>query len=122
MVKIVCELVIRHPDGEPDITCPSFVCDWCEQKIINARMGLYKWREVDGKATDEPIVVLHKGRCDDLHTQATGMEYPWNELPDLLGFLINNSGLQWKDMIDNSCPDEQLKDVAHVVRQRSKPA
>lgn len=33
----------RHQRGEPDITRPAVICDWCGQEIERAEQGMYVW-------------------------------------------------------------------------------
>lgn len=122
MIKI--ELEIRHPQGLPDIFCPVFVCDYCKQKIEDAARGIYHYRaDKDGYPLDKSVEVYHKGHCHDLaeakELAETGEKlWSWLELRDLIGFLTNNTGLKWANLIREYCPNEDLKVVQQVVRNR----
>jgi hypothetical protein len=122
MIKI--ELEIRHHQGEEDIFCPIFVCDYCDQKIGDAGMGIYHYRvNKEGHPLDEKVEIYHKGHCHDSAKAKECAEtgevlWPWLELKDLIGFLVNNTGLKWTRLIDDYCPDKHLREVQQVVKQR----
>src|SRR5215469_3758882 len=119
MIKI--ELEIRHHQGEPDIFCPIFVCDHCGQKIENAEEGMYHYRDDEkGTPLDESIKLYHKRPCSyqaEMEERKQGRKgFPWNELRDLIGYLVNNSGLKWHKLISEYCDDEDLKAIKQVLR------
>ena len=48
-IRLVLEQ--RHQRGEPDITRPAVICDWCGKEIERAEQGMYVW---DGRLENEP--------------------------------------------------------------------
>ena len=63
-------LVIQFHD---DLSCPTIVCDWCQEPITDAGLGGYFFpfsSRTDG--TTVPITFLHKGGCDDAYKQHLG--------------------------------------------------
>jgi hypothetical protein len=123
MIKI--ELVIRHPEGKPDITCPVLVCDYCGEKIDSANKAICHWREGSpGEVKDGTLLIYHKGACNHLAEQqeredgATG--FPWWPMDWLYGYLINNTGVKWSRLIEDFCPPDQLTEVKKTVRELKK--
>lgn len=115
------ELVIRHPEGKPDITCPIFVCDFCRKKIEHLWQGMYHWKEDEkGRPIAGSVVILHKERCADIIEAREGKITPWAELRWLLGYLPNNYDVSWAKLIEEYCPDDQLKQVRTAVQKRLK--
>lgn len=117
MIKM--ELLIRHPQGKPDLSCPIFVCDICNKKIERIEEGMYHWHEEGFLPTDEPIMILHKKPCSYI-LESREKITPWVELRELLGYLPNNSGMPWAKLIERYCPDDQLREVKAQVQKRLK--
>jgi hypothetical protein len=122
MIKV--ELEVRHPQGLPDIFCPVFICDYCGRKIDRIGMGIYHYRaDKKGYPLDKSIEIYHKGSCHDSaeakEFEETGeILWSWLELRDLIGFLANNTGLKWTKLIEEYCPDEELRDVQYIIKKR----
>src|SRR5215831_4826261 len=81
-------LVIQFHDG---LSCPTVICDACEQPIEDAREGGYFFPRVareEGRTV--PIFYLHKGACDRAFIgQRPWLEW-WGELRELPLFLARN--------------------------------
>jgi hypothetical protein len=118
---IELELVVRHPQGEPDIYRPIFVCDFCGKKIENLRRGLYYWKW-DEKCIPVPgtLKMIHKGDCVRA-VEARGEEVkPCDELGTLIGWLPNSYNASWSDLLMYDCPSEQLQQVQATIQKRLK--
>lgn len=123
MIKI--ELVIRHPEGKPDLSCPVFICDYCGEKIEKASQGLCHWKETSpGVIDDGTLLMYHKGDCDHLAEQQErengARTYSWWPLDWLCGYLINNTEIKWSRFIENFCPPDQIMEVKKTVRELKK--
>ncbi|GCE18961.1 hypothetical protein [Dictyobacter kobayashii] len=123
MIKI--ELLIRHPQGEPDLFCPVFICDYCGRKIEKASQGMYHYRQDERwQPKNESILIYHKRPCSDLaeakEVEQGELHFPWIELRDLPGYLANNAEIDWARMIEDLCPADQLQAVQKAVRKRIK--
>jgi hypothetical protein len=95
----VIRIQLERRSHAPDLSCPKFVCDYCEEPIEDARRGLYVWA-ADNAAYEagEPadVFTVHKGWCDHAfcftrgwhrHDPCTG------ELAALLVYLARNAGM-----------------------------
>jgi hypothetical protein len=121
MIKI--ELLIRHPQGEPDLFCPVFICDYCGKKIEKASQGMYHYRQDERwHPLNESILIYHKRPCSDYaeaeEAKNGATSFPWLELRELIGYLANNAAVDWGRLVEDQCPDSQLKAVQKAVRKR----
>ena|SRR5215831_13897955 len=81
-------LVIQFRDG---LSCPTILCDACQQPITDAKGGGYFFPMVprqEGKTV--AITFLHKGACDRAYEARHGRLDCWEELRHLPTFLARN--------------------------------
>jgi len=85
---VLMPLVIQFHD---DLSCPTIVCDWCQEPITDARLGGYFFPVVPRtEGTTVPMTFLHKGHCDDAYGAKYGAFDWWGELRDLPMYLARN--------------------------------
>jgi hypothetical protein len=81
-------LVIQFHDG---LSCPTIVCDACQEPIIDAQDGGYFFPRVareEGRTV--PIFYLHKGACDRAFAGQHGWLDWWGELREFPMLLARN--------------------------------
>ena len=76
-----------------------------------------------GYPLDKSIETYHKGLCHDAaeakeQAETGELLWAWLELRDLIGFLANNAGLKWVKLVEEYCPDENLKEVQRIIKKR----
>jgi hypothetical protein len=96
------QLERRSHAGYPDLACPKFFCDFCNQPIGQAEGGIYLWDARLENAlyyAGEPVEVytVHKGDCDARMCSVLG----WHrgdpatmELATLPVYLAQNMGVR----------------------------
>ena len=77
-----------------DLSCPTVICDWCQQPITDARLGGYFFPQTDrDEGTTAPLTFLHKGSCNRRYERTHGRLDLWGELRDFPMFLSRNLNL-----------------------------
>jgi len=93
---------------------PIIVCDICGRKIDNAMEGaaVFNNRTPSGDLLPDgaiqPVIHAHKGKCHDLAESKVGEHDAavWIELETHVRFLVHNTGLDLKQMLDKDRLDE----------------
>jgi hypothetical protein len=84
---IILKTWIRHPDGEPDLTCPVITCDHCSQQITAAAPGNLLWHP-DDEGASATLFQVHK-KCDRSFSAGKPHFYS-RELEEFLAQLATN--------------------------------
>lgn len=89
---------------------PIVVCDICQEKIVNAQLGvaIHTKAEKLEKGDMVEVLHLHKGQCHDLAEQkfAKKVNIGWQELMTHLIYLCQNTNIGIDDMKKQSEIDE----------------
>lgn len=98
---------IRHNEGQPDESRPTFFCDHCDKPIEEAELSLYLFPDanLENQAYMEgrkpvPLYTVHKGNCDEQFHLDRGFDptqSPTMELSVLPIMLGNNMNLDWDE-------------------------
>lgn len=120
MLKI--QLQINHTRGKHDVWKPIFTCEVCEEEITDAHNALYHFLMSSDEQADQQIYITHKGQCDrifeaamkeraaspDYHT--TDEHEMWGQMPleYLIGYIINNLGMDWVKLVDGFAPTKAI--------------
>ncbi len=76
---------------------PVIICDYCGERITDARDGNYEWADVTGAPGQRMAVYFLHKRCSAAHEAARGIVLDSMELTVLLPYLAHNLDLDWDE-------------------------
>jgi len=74
---------------------PVIICDYCGERIRDARDGNYEWADVTGAPGQRMAVYFLHKRCSAAHEALHGIVLDSMELTVLLPYLAHNLRLNW---------------------------
>jgi hypothetical protein len=76
---------------------PVIICDYCGERITDARDGNYEWADVTGAPGQRMAVYFLHKRCSAAHEALHGIVLDSMELTVLLPYLAHNLHLDWDE-------------------------